>query len=164
MCCWAWKEPHLLLKKLMNHKPPTTNHQSTRVTSSTKLPSTTVEILKPHPQRRPPRHMRSGVPGLEGFPRHIFTPTPSGLKEKLGYRQQYKQLSIICSIDDIRGVGVVTSDEIPPLTNNQSCSAMSATIFLSLTTFFSGNGHHSPPHPTISPNQQFLSQNQIITR
>ncbi|MFS7924582.1 hypothetical protein Hanom_Chr03g00274321 [Helianthus anomalus] len=40
---------------------------------------------------------------------------------------------------------------------------MSSTIFQSLTTFFSGNGHHSPPHPTISPNQQFLSQNLAIT-
>ncbi|MFS8008414.1 hypothetical protein Hanom_Chr14g01272551 [Helianthus anomalus] len=28
---------------------------------------------------------------------------------------------------------------------------MSLTIFPSLTTFFGGNGHHSPPHPTISP-------------
>ncbi|MFS8027018.1 hypothetical protein Hanom_Chr16g01493561 [Helianthus anomalus] len=28
---------------------------------------------------------------------------------------------------------------------------MSATIFPSLVTFFSGGGHHSPPHPTISP-------------
>ncbi|KAJ0535402.1 hypothetical protein HanIR_Chr09g0430301 [Helianthus annuus] len=27
---------------------------------------------------------------------------------------------------------------------------MSSTIISSLTTFFSGNGHHSPPHPTIS--------------
>ncbi|MFS7919380.1 hypothetical protein Hanom_Chr03g00212041 [Helianthus anomalus] len=27
---------------------------------------------------------------------------------------------------------------------------MSSTIFSSLTTFFSGIGHHSPPHPTIS--------------
>ncbi|MFS7961895.1 hypothetical protein Hanom_Chr08g00720361 [Helianthus anomalus] len=33
-----------------------------------------------------------------------------------------------------------------------------------LTTFFSGNGHHSPPHPTISPNQQLPSQNKTITR
>ncbi|MFS8005762.1 hypothetical protein Hanom_Chr13g01241111 [Helianthus anomalus] len=28
---------------------------------------------------------------------------------------------------------------------------MSSTIFPSLTTFFSGGGHHSSPHPTISP-------------
>ncbi|MFS7940600.1 hypothetical protein Hanom_Chr05g00466341 [Helianthus anomalus] len=28
---------------------------------------------------------------------------------------------------------------------------MSLTIFPSLTTIFSGGGHHSPPHPTISP-------------
>ncbi|MFS7976881.1 hypothetical protein Hanom_Chr10g00897531 [Helianthus anomalus] len=28
---------------------------------------------------------------------------------------------------------------------------MSSTIFSSLTTFFCGNGRHSPPHPTISP-------------
>ncbi|MFS8028933.1 hypothetical protein Hanom_Chr16g01516381 [Helianthus anomalus] len=28
---------------------------------------------------------------------------------------------------------------------------MSSTIFSSLTTFFGGNGHHSPSHPTISP-------------
>ncbi|MFS8031671.1 hypothetical protein Hanom_Chr17g01548631 [Helianthus anomalus] len=28
---------------------------------------------------------------------------------------------------------------------------MSSTIFSSLTTFFGGNGHHSPPHPTICP-------------
>ncbi|KAJ0945099.1 hypothetical protein HanPSC8_Chr03g0124271 [Helianthus annuus] len=40
---------------------------------------------------------------------------------------------------------------------------MSSTIFPSLTTFFSGGGHHSSPHPTISPNQQFHPQNQTIT-
>ncbi|MFS8030640.1 hypothetical protein Hanom_Chr17g01536391 [Helianthus anomalus] len=40
---------------------------------------------------------------------------------------------------------------------------MSSTIFPSLTTFFGGHGHHSPLHPTISPNQQFLSQNLAIT-
>ncbi|MFS7992899.1 putative Heme oxygenase (biliverdin-producing) [Helianthus anomalus] len=34
---------------------------------------------------------------------------------------------------------------------HQSSSAMSSTIFPSLTTFFSGGGHHSSPHPTISP-------------
>ncbi|MFS7888530.1 hypothetical protein Hanom_Chr00s000001g01596291 [Helianthus anomalus] len=28
---------------------------------------------------------------------------------------------------------------------------MSLTIFPSLTTIFSGGGHHSSPHPTISP-------------
>ncbi|MFS8025631.1 hypothetical protein Hanom_Chr16g01477391 [Helianthus anomalus] len=28
---------------------------------------------------------------------------------------------------------------------------MSSTIFPVLTIFFGGNGHHSPPHPTISP-------------
>ncbi|MFS7974157.1 hypothetical protein Hanom_Chr09g00865311 [Helianthus anomalus] len=28
---------------------------------------------------------------------------------------------------------------------------MSSTIFPSLTTIFSGGGHHSSPHPTISP-------------
>ncbi|MFS7966002.1 hypothetical protein Hanom_Chr09g00768751 [Helianthus anomalus] len=39
---------------------------------------------------------------------------------------------------------------------------MSSTIFPSLTTFFGGNGHHSPPHSTVSPNQQFHSQNLAI--
>ncbi|MFS8032416.1 putative Heme oxygenase (biliverdin-producing) [Helianthus anomalus] len=34
---------------------------------------------------------------------------------------------------------------------HQSSSAMSSTIFPSLTTFFSRGGHHSSPHPTISP-------------
>ncbi|MFS7890797.1 hypothetical protein Hanom_Chr00s000130g01624941 [Helianthus anomalus] len=34
---------------------------------------------------------------------------------------------------------------------HQSSSAMSSTIFSSLTTFFRWGGHHSPPHPTISP-------------
>ncbi|MFS7983282.1 hypothetical protein Hanom_Chr11g00972701 [Helianthus anomalus] len=34
---------------------------------------------------------------------------------------------------------------------HQSSSAMSLTIFPSLTTFFSGGGHHSSPHPTIFP-------------
>ncbi|MFS7921487.1 hypothetical protein Hanom_Chr03g00237331 [Helianthus anomalus] len=34
---------------------------------------------------------------------------------------------------------------------HQSSFAMSLTIFPSLTTIFSGGGHHSPPHPTISP-------------
>ncbi|MFS7932877.1 hypothetical protein Hanom_Chr04g00373071 [Helianthus anomalus] len=34
---------------------------------------------------------------------------------------------------------------------HQSSSAMSSTIFPSLITFFSGGGHHSSPHPTISP-------------
>ncbi|MFS7919435.1 hypothetical protein Hanom_Chr03g00212661 [Helianthus anomalus] len=34
---------------------------------------------------------------------------------------------------------------------HQSSSARSSTIFPSLTTFFSGSGHHSSPHPTISP-------------
>ncbi|MFS8002008.1 hypothetical protein Hanom_Chr13g01197041 [Helianthus anomalus] len=28
---------------------------------------------------------------------------------------------------------------------------MAATIFPLLTTFFSRNGYHSPPHPTIFP-------------
>ncbi|MFS8034088.1 hypothetical protein Hanom_Chr17g01577091 [Helianthus anomalus] len=36
---------------------------------------------------------------------------------------------------------------------HQSSFAMSLTIFPSLTTIFSGGGHHSPPHPTIPPNQ-----------
>ncbi|MFS7905090.1 hypothetical protein Hanom_Chr01g00043651 [Helianthus anomalus] len=34
---------------------------------------------------------------------------------------------------------------------HQSSSAMSSTIFPSLTTFFNGGGHHSPSHPTIFP-------------
>ncbi|MFS7991114.1 hypothetical protein Hanom_Chr12g01067011 [Helianthus anomalus] len=34
---------------------------------------------------------------------------------------------------------------------NQLSFAMSLTIFPSLITIFSGGGHHSPPHPTISP-------------
>ncbi|MFS7994413.1 hypothetical protein Hanom_Chr12g01105811 [Helianthus anomalus] len=34
---------------------------------------------------------------------------------------------------------------------HQSSYAMSSTIFPSLITFFSGGGHHSSPHPTISP-------------
>ncbi|MFS8031547.1 hypothetical protein Hanom_Chr17g01547171 [Helianthus anomalus] len=34
---------------------------------------------------------------------------------------------------------------------HQSNSVMPSTIFPSLTTFFSWGGHHSPPHPTISP-------------
>ncbi|MFS8027619.1 hypothetical protein Hanom_Chr16g01500831 [Helianthus anomalus] len=41
---------------------------------------------------------------------------------------------------------------------HQSSFAMSLTIFPSLTTIFSGGGHHSPPHPTIPPNQQIPSQ------
>ncbi|MFS8003602.1 hypothetical protein Hanom_Chr13g01215851 [Helianthus anomalus] len=47
---------------------------------------------------------------------------------------------------------------------HQSSSAMSSTIFPSLTTFFSGGGHHSSPHPTIPPNQQIPSQNKTLTR
>ncbi|MFS7948892.1 hypothetical protein Hanom_Chr06g00565161 [Helianthus anomalus] len=35
---------------------------------------------------------------------------------------------------------------------------MSSTIFSSLTTFSSGGGHHSPPHPTISPQPTIHSQ------
>ncbi|MFS8015458.1 hypothetical protein Hanom_Chr15g01356701 [Helianthus anomalus] len=34
---------------------------------------------------------------------------------------------------------------------HQSNFAMSLTIFPSFTTIFSGGGHHSSPHPTISP-------------
>ncbi|MFS7970604.1 putative exoribonuclease II transcription factor C2H2 family [Helianthus anomalus] len=34
---------------------------------------------------------------------------------------------------------------------HRSSFAMLLTIFPSLTTIFSGGGHHSPPHPTISP-------------
>ncbi|MFS7907885.1 hypothetical protein Hanom_Chr01g00076731 [Helianthus anomalus] len=34
---------------------------------------------------------------------------------------------------------------------HQSSFTMSSTIFPSLTTIFSGGGHHSSPHPTISP-------------
>ncbi|MFS7969665.1 hypothetical protein Hanom_Chr09g00811831 [Helianthus anomalus] len=40
---------------------------------------------------------------------------------------------------------------------------MSLTIFLSLTTIFSGGGHHSSPHQQFPPNQQFHSQTQTIT-
>ncbi|MFS7961343.1 hypothetical protein Hanom_Chr08g00713841 [Helianthus anomalus] len=47
---------------------------------------------------------------------------------------------------------------------HQSSFAMSLTIFPSLTSIFSGGGHHSPPHPTIPPNQQIPSQNKTITR
>ncbi|MFS7931532.1 hypothetical protein Hanom_Chr04g00357061 [Helianthus anomalus] len=36
--------------------------------------------------------------------------------------------------------------------------AISATIFPSRTTFFSGGGHHSSPHPTISPQPTIHSQ------
>ncbi|MFS8000976.1 hypothetical protein Hanom_Chr13g01184891 [Helianthus anomalus] len=47
---------------------------------------------------------------------------------------------------------------------------MSSTIFSSLTTFFSRGGHHSPPHPTISPQptitltKQFPSRVKKITK
>ncbi|MFS8000055.1 hypothetical protein Hanom_Chr12g01173881 [Helianthus anomalus] len=34
---------------------------------------------------------------------------------------------------------------------HQSSSDISSIIFPSLTTFFSGGGHHSSPHPTIFP-------------
>ncbi|MFS7962864.1 hypothetical protein Hanom_Chr08g00731511 [Helianthus anomalus] len=61
----------------------------------------------------------------------------------------------------VRGVGVGTSDKISLLTNIQSSSDMSSTIFLSLTTFFSGNGHHLLPHPTISP-QPTISHTKSI--
>ncbi|MFS8003213.1 hypothetical protein Hanom_Chr13g01211241 [Helianthus anomalus] len=47
---------------------------------------------------------------------------------------------------------------------HQSSFAMSLTIFPSLTSIFSGGGHHSSPHPTISPNQQIPSQNKTLTR
>ncbi|MFS7992205.1 hypothetical protein Hanom_Chr12g01079541 [Helianthus anomalus] len=51
----------------------------------------------------------------------------------------------------IRGLGVV-SLVIEFITHkHQSSFAMSLTIFPSLTTIFSGGGHHSSPHPTISP-------------
>ncbi|MFS8015565.1 hypothetical protein Hanom_Chr15g01358181 [Helianthus anomalus] len=36
---------------------------------------------------------------------------------------------------------------------HQSSFAMLSTIFPSLTTIFSGGGHHSSPHPTIPPPQ-----------
>ncbi|MFS7972810.1 hypothetical protein Hanom_Chr09g00849221 [Helianthus anomalus] len=47
---------------------------------------------------------------------------------------------------------------------HQSSFVMSLTIFPSLTSIFSGGGHHSSPHPTISPNQQIPSQNKTLTR
>ncbi|MFS7947526.1 hypothetical protein Hanom_Chr06g00549301 [Helianthus anomalus] len=51
----------------------------------------------------------------------------------------------------LRGLGVV-SLVIEFITHkHQSSFAMSLTIFPSLTTIFSGGGHHSSPHPTISP-------------
>ncbi|MFS7959164.1 hypothetical protein Hanom_Chr08g00687411 [Helianthus anomalus] len=47
------------------------------------------------------------------------------------------------------GVGSLVIESITH--KHQSNSVMSSPIFSSLTTFFSGGGHHSPPHPTISP-------------
>ncbi|KAJ0801671.1 hypothetical protein HanPI659440_Chr03g0119831 [Helianthus annuus] len=43
---------------------------------------------------------------------------------------------------------------------DQSSFAMSLTIFPSLTTIFSRGGHHSPPHPTISPQPTNTLTNQ----
>ncbi|MFS7925893.1 hypothetical protein Hanom_Chr04g00290561 [Helianthus anomalus] len=40
---------------------------------------------------------------------------------------------------------------------------MSSTIFPSLTTFFSGGGHHSSPHPTIFPQPTNTLTNKTIT-
>ncbi|MFS7998128.1 hypothetical protein Hanom_Chr12g01150091 [Helianthus anomalus] len=48
---------------------------------------------------------------------------------------------------------VVTSDRIISLTSTNQVPSCHQPflIFLSLTTFFSGGGHHSPLHSTISP-------------
>ncbi|MFS7973219.1 hypothetical protein Hanom_Chr09g00854081 [Helianthus anomalus] len=43
---------------------------------------------------------------------------------------------------------------------HQSSFAMSLTIFPSLTTIFTRGGHHSPPHPTISPQPTNTLTNQ----
>ncbi|KAF5780831.1 hypothetical protein HanXRQr2_Chr11g0476421 [Helianthus annuus] len=43
---------------------------------------------------------------------------------------------------------------------HQSSFAMSLTIFPSLTSIFSRGGHHSPPHPTISPQPTNTLTNQ----
>ncbi|KAJ0531246.1 hypothetical protein HanHA89_Chr10g0399031 [Helianthus annuus] len=66
----------------------------------------------------------------------------------------------------LRGWGVVTSDRILSLTSIQSTPAMSSATILSLTSFFSGNGHHSQ-HLTINPHTpshpSFFTREKKIT-